>query len=156
MSPDQQDSTQEVEMMYVQTAGASSCDGAILMLEHIAPATLYFSDRPERVVGHVGLEEFVGLWGEGENSFAVDPPNAVLAFLQPGGEVPEDVAVVLRDPQLDGATLTYSIEPLDDAPPLESGPCSLFIDPLGRPLSAGSVAGVHRRSRRRTGRRMMR
>ena len=27
--------------------------------------------------------DFVDLWGEGDNSFETDPPNAVLAFLEP-------------------------------------------------------------------------
>ena len=86
----------------------------------------------------MGLEEFVGLWGEGENSFAADPPNAVLAFLKPGDEVPEDVAVVLREPKLDGDRLTYALRAARRrAAAAGSGPCSLFIDPLGRPLSAG-------------------
>ena len=28
--------------------------------------------------------DFVGLWAEGDNSFEEAPPNAVLAFLEPG------------------------------------------------------------------------
>ena len=149
MSPDKKDSPHEVEMMYVQTARGASFDGSMLTLEGIAPSTLYFSDRPERVVGHVTAEDFVSLWGEGENSFAEDPPNAVLAFLEPGDDVPEDVVVVLRDPMLQGDSLAYACDLLEGTPPFTSGPCSLFIDPLGRPLSPVSIAGVHRRSRRR-------
>jgi hypothetical protein len=30
-----------------------------------------------------------------------------------------------------------------------TGPCALFIDPFGRPLSPVSAAGMHRRERRR-------
>ncbi len=44
-------------------------------------------------------------WGEGENSFAEDPPNAVVSFLEEGDTVPEDVTVELRDPQLTEDTL---------------------------------------------------
>lgn len=124
-------------------------DGASLTLEGIAPSTLFFSDRPDRVVGHVSAQDFVGLWGEGENSFAADPPNAVIAFLASGDAVPDDVVVVLSEPRLDDDRLSYSCQPLDAAPPPTAGACSLFIDPLGRPLSPVSVAGVHRRTRRR-------
>ncbi len=153
MSPDRKDRSQEVEMMYVQTARGSSFEGSTLTLDGIAPSTLYFSDRPERVVGYVTAEDFVGLWGEGENGFAENPPNAVLALLESGDDVPEDAVVALRDPTMQGDSLAYARDLLEGSPPLTSGPCTLFIDPLGRPLSPVSIAGVHRRSRRRARRR---
>ena len=40
-----------------------------------------FQRPAEAVVGHIGTSEFVGIWGDGENSFAADPPNAVLMFI---------------------------------------------------------------------------
>jgi hypothetical protein len=55
--------------------------------------------------------------------------------------------VELRDPQLTEETLTYKGEVLDGALPAKAGPCSLFIDQIGRPLSPMSVAGVRRRGR---------
>ena len=139
----------EIESMFVQTAQRAVSDGERLTLEGLTPATLFFSDRPQRVVGHLGTADFVGLWGEGENSFAQDPPNAVLAFLEPGDDAPEDAVVVLRDPATADGSISYAIEVLEGSVPSATGPVSLFIDPLGRPLSPGSVAGVHRRRRRR-------
>lgn len=140
---------EEIEAMFVQTARGTSTDGGVLTLHDVTPSTLYFSDRPERVVGHLTSSDFVELWGEGENSFAEDPPNAVLAFLEPGEDAPEDAVVVLRDPRIDDGALSYSIDVLEGSVPAQTGPVTLFIDPLGRPLSPGSVAGVHRRRRRR-------
>ena len=135
--------------MFVQSAhGLTSGDGAIT-LQGVAPSTLFFADRPQRVVGHLSSRKFVDQWGEGENSFAADPPNAVVAFLESGNDVPEDVTVVLRDPQLHGSALTYKIDVLDGKLPASAESCSLFIDPIGRPLSPVSVAGVRRRERRR-------
>ena len=93
--------------------------------------------------------DFVNLWGEGQNSFEADPPNAVLSFLQPGEGVPEDVVIVLRDPQLGPEMLSYSFEVLEGSVPATAGPVTLFIDPFGRPLSPVSVCGVRRRERRR-------
>jgi hypothetical protein len=49
--------------------------------------------------------------------------------------------------------LRYSIQTLQGTPPAQAGPCVLFIDPLGRPLSPVSVAGVRRREMRRDRRR---
>jgi hypothetical protein len=92
---------------------------------------------------------FVDSWGEGENSFKEDPPNAVLSFLEPGDGMPETVTVVLREPHLADDSLTYAITTLDGTVPAQAGACTLFIDPIGRPLSPMSVAGVRRRERRR-------
>ncbi len=153
---DETTAEQEIEEMYVQNAAAAAFSDSTLTLRGIAPSVLFFADRPEREVGHVTCEDFVSEWGEGENSFAEDPPNAVLTFLEPGEDVPEAVTVVLRDPELAGDTFSYSVEVLDGTLPGEAGSCSLFIDPIGRPLSPGSVAGVRRRQGRRGGRRVRR
>ena len=54
--------------MFVQTAHGATSDGGTLTLNEVAPSTLYFSDRPERIVGHLATADFVDLWGEGENN----------------------------------------------------------------------------------------
>jgi hypothetical protein len=141
------------ESMFVQTAQGISREGGTLTLEGVTPSTLYFSDRPQRIVGHMATADFVDLWGKGDNSFETDPPNAVLSFLEPGGEVPDDVVVVIQDPRLEGDRLSYEIEVLDGAVPVTAGPVTLFVDPFGRPLSPVSVCGVRRRERRRARRR---
>jgi hypothetical protein len=142
------------EAMFVQTAQGIQSTGGNLTLRGITPSTLYFSDRPERVVGHMTTADFVDLWGAGDNSFETDPPNAVLSFLEPGAGVPEDVVIVIKEPQLTNGDLSYSIEVLEGAVPADTGPVTLFIDPFGRPLSPVSVCGVRRRGRRRARRRM--
>jgi hypothetical protein len=113
------------------------------------PGTLYFADRPKRDVGHMSSDHFVANWAAGDNSFADNPPNAVLSFAEPGDRLPEDAVVVIQDPHLNGDALTYSIKLLDGTVPTATGPCALFIDPFGRPLSPVSAAGMHRRERRR-------
>ena len=137
------------EAMFVQTAQGIESAGGTLTLRRVTPSTLYFSDRPKREVGHMSTEHFVSVWSEGENSFADDPPNAVVSYLDPKHEFPEDTVVVLREPRLEGGDLTYSVEILDGTLPKEAGPVALFIDPFGRPLSPVSVAGMNRRDRRR-------
>ena len=140
---------QIVEEMFVQVARGFTIDPHELTLIGLSPSTLYFSDRPERVVGHMTSHQFVDLWTEGDNSFAVDPPNAVLSFVESGEDRPDDCVVVLSEPRLDYTSISYSIEVLQGPLPTSSGPCTLFIDPLGRPLSPVSVAGMRRRDRRR-------
>jgi len=139
---------EEIEALFVQTSsGFESTEGRIT-LKGVSPSTLYFSDRPKREVGHISSQHFVDIWDDGENSFEIDPPNAVLSFLS-SEAAPEDAVVVITDPQLVGDSLSYAIDLLDGTIPAHSGPVSLFIDPMGRPLSPGSVAGVRRRQRRR-------
>ena len=93
--------------------------------------------------------DFVDLWAEGDNSFEEDPPNAVLAFLEPGAEAPQDAVVVIQQPRLENGQLSYSIKTLEGTVPTQAGPVTLFIDPFGRPLSPVSVCGMRRRERRR-------
>jgi hypothetical protein len=146
--------TDLIEEMFVQVAKGATVTGGSMTLVGASPSTLYFSDRPERVVGHMTTEQFVDEWNEGTDSFASDPPNAVLSFVEPGAEAPSDVVVVLRDPAIGEDSITYAIEVLDGELPAAAGACTLFVDPIGRPLSPVSVAGMHRRDRRRMRRRL--
>jgi hypothetical protein len=140
-----------IEEMFVQLARGVTYTGDSLILEGVAPSTLYFSDRPERVVGHMTTKQFLDQWSKGPDSFEDDPPNAVLSFPDETGDL-EDSVVTLRSPRLEGDSLRYDVTVLEGAFPQAAGPCTLFIDPLGRPLSPMSIAGMHRR----TGRRMRR
>ncbi len=149
MSVNTEPQVDSIEALFVQSArGMTSSDNSVTF-HGLAHSTLFFADRPQRVVGHLSSKKFVNQWGEGEDSFAVDPPNAVISFLENEDTPPEEVTVELLDPQIDEDTLTYKIIVLDGKLPAKAGPCSLFIDPVGRPLSPVSVAGVRRRERRR-------
>ena len=151
----EKDAPQLIEEMFVQLARGVSGDAETITLEGVAPSTLYFSDRPDRVVGHMTNEQFIDQWTEGPDSFAEDPPNAVLSFPDPTGQL-EDAVVTLSAPELRGERLSYEITVLAGAVPPTAGACTLFIDPLGRPLSPVSIAGMHRRERRRRRRHLTR
>ena len=140
---------EDMEALFVQTSASMTSDGTTLTLKGLSPSTLYFADRPQREVGHLSSQLFVANWGDGDNSFAQNPPNAVLSFAEPGDRVPEEVVVEIQDPHLDRDTLSYSIKVLEGTVPNATGACALFIDPFGCPLSPVSVAGMHRRARRR-------
>jgi hypothetical protein len=140
---------EDIEALFAQTAREMTTDGDRVTFHGLSPATLYFSDRPQRVVGHITTRQFVEEWGQGENSFAEDPPNAVISFVETGDQTPEDAIVVLKDPQIDGDSLTYTVDMLEGSLPPKGELVSVFIDPFGRPLSPVSVAGINRRQRRR-------
>ena len=128
---------QTEESMFVQTAQGIESDGAKLTLQGITPSTLYFSDRPQRIVGHMATTDFVDLWATGDNSFETDPPNAVLSFLEPGADTPVDAVVVLTAPNLTGdGNLSYSIECARGNGPGAHGPRHA----VHRPVRAAAIA----------------
>jgi hypothetical protein len=107
---------------------------------------LFFSERPDRVTGHITSQEFVDSWDKGNDSFASNPPNAVLSIFHSEGV--SDVVVELMNPNLEGHSITYDVLILDGEMPASGGPSSLFIDTVGRPMSPVSAAGMHRCDRR--------
>lgn len=137
----------QLEFLFVQTADSAMLADGVLRMGGVNPATIYFSDRPDRVAGHLTTEEFVATWGEGEDSFASNPPNATLSIL--AGEQPQEIVVTITEPRLEDGDLVYNVSILEGADASAGGACSLFIDIIGRPLTPVSVAGVARRTTRR-------
>ncbi|MBU3031026.1 hypothetical protein [Paracoccus marinaquae] len=137
------------DFLFVQTASgmAFAADANRLTLRNVSPVTLFFSDRPERIAGNMKTDRFVPFWGEGSDSFLSDPPNADLSILEDG--VLRQAVVVLRNPELIGEDLHYTVEIVGGEMPVLGGPTSLFIDIIGMPLTPLSYAGVARRSYRR-------
>ena len=130
--PDSQ--VERIDALFVQSASAFSSAPGSITLHGLADSTVYFADRPRREIGHIPSHRFVELWESGASNFSVDPPNAVLSFLDQDGEAPPDAVVLLRQPRLEKDELSYSVEILDGTLPCRSGPCTLFIDVFGRPL----------------------
>src|SRR3954452_11593795 len=104
---------ERIDALFVQSATAFSSGPGSITLLGLADSTVYFADRPRREIGHIPSHRFVELWESGPNSFAVDPPNAVLSFLYQHAEPPEDPVVVLPEPRLEQDLLTYEVETLD-------------------------------------------
>jgi hypothetical protein len=148
----QGESEKMVEYLFVQNAQKVSLKDNVLTLKGIAADTLYFSDRPDRIVGREMTKKFVDTWGKGKDSFKENPPNAVLSVLH--GSKLQDIVVVLKNPRLKGDDFVYDVEVLDGEKIAKGGMSSLFIDVIGRPLTPVSVAGVARRTSRRTARRV--
>jgi hypothetical protein len=131
----------EIEALFVQTSHSMSYEDGRLTLHTLAPTTLFFSDRPDRVTGHITSQEFVDTWDKGPDNFASNPPNAVLSVFHP--DMVSDIVVELTEPVLSGSQLTYMVGILDGEMPASGGPSALFIDVIGRPLSPVSVGGMH-------------
>jgi hypothetical protein len=119
----------KVELLFVQNAASGSFDGKTLTLRGVG-STLFFSDRPERIAGHVRTSDFVGHWAEGSDNFAANPPNATLSVF--GAKEASSIVVVLTNPRLDRNTLSYTVKIVEGKLPASFKESSLFIDILGR------------------------
>lgn len=131
---------ERIDALFVQSATGFTSGNGTITLHGLAESTVYFADRPRREVGHMRSSSFIDLWDVGVHSFAIDPPNAVLSFLD-GDDSPDDVVVVLHEPRLEDDNLSYRVDVLEGALPEESGACSVFIDSFGRPLSPALLLG---------------
>jgi hypothetical protein len=138
--------TQKAQFLFVQTAKDVSFQNGTMVLRGVNPTTICFADRPERIAGHMPTANIVPLWTEGKDSFTADPPNATLSVMN--GDAVSNLVVVLRNPRLSGDELTYDIRTLEGTPPAQGGPCSLFIDIIGMPMTPRSYAGAARRADR--------
>ena len=133
------------EFLFVQTARDVRVDGGKMILKGISPTVLFFTDRPERVAGNMLNDRYLKLWTEdGKDSFLDDPPNATLSVF--ADDAVGELVVTLRNPQFTGDDLIYDISVIKGKPPEKSGPCALFIDIIGMPLTPLSYAGVARRT----------
>jgi hypothetical protein len=132
-------------LMFVQIADDLKVDPAAntLRLVNVSKQTLYFSDRPVRLAGHLKMADYLEEWTKqaGSDSFRNDPPNATLSVYEPG-QADNTLAVVeLTNPVIDGADLVYTYKLIDGKMPKAGGATSLFIDWIG--LGGGVGVGFH-------------
>jgi hypothetical protein len=138
-----------VELLFVQEAAGAELNGDSLVLVDVKPRTLFFADRPEDIAGYLGYREYVDMVYNGPDNFVENPPNATLMVLK-GEEMIPVVMELSAKPRVDGNNLVYdTVKVIQGDAPTGGKTAVLFIDTIGRPMSPGSVAGVHRRQRRR-------
>ena len=119
--------TKATEFLFVQTAKDIAYKDGVLTLQDVSPVTVFFSDRPKRLVGHVRNDVFLQKWTEGKNSFKSDPPNAVLSIFNDKAP-PTSAVVVLNNPRLTGKDLAYDVQALKGDLPSSGIEATLFID----------------------------
>ena len=136
----------QVDYLFVQTAKTLAFDKSAnkLTLEGISPISIFFSDRPERITGHMKTTSFIPFWSKGTDSFLKDPPNADVSIVE--GDQVRQVVVVLQQPELKGDSLSYTIKVLEGEMPAKGADVSVFIDVIGMPRTPYSYAGAARRA----------
>ena len=116
----------EPSYLFVQTAASGTFNDDVLVLKSASPSTLYFSDRPKRIAGHMVNPMFEELWQTGGEGFQADPPNATLSMFV--DDQAYNYVVVLQDLVVSQDTLTYTVKVVEGDIPESFGPASLFID----------------------------
>ena len=133
------------QLMFVQSAEDLKVDSAknTLRLVKVNQQTLYFSDRPQRLAGHLKMADYLKEWTAkaGKDNFKADPPNATLSVYEPGKSDNTIVVVTLTNPVVDGADLVYSYKVINGTMPASGGATALFIDWIG--VGGGVGPGFH-------------
>jgi len=138
-------SSESPQLMFVQSAEDLKVDAVAktFRLVKVNQQTLYFSDRPVRIAGHVKMSDYLKEWTAkaGKDNFGANPPNATLSVYEPGQ--PENTLVVVKitNPVVDGADLIYTYSVIDGKMPSSGGATSLFIDWIG--VGGGVGRGFH-------------
>ena len=138
-------STQAPQLMFVQSAEDLKVDPAAktFRLVNVNQQTLFFSDRPERIAGHIKMANYLEEWTAkaGKDNFRADPPNATLSVYEPGRADNTIVVVEITNPVIDGADIIYNYNIIEGTMPAAGGATSLFIDWIGP--GGGVGAGFH-------------
>jgi hypothetical protein len=131
------------QLMFVQTAEDLKTDEKTLRLVNVGQQTLYFSDRPARIAGHLQMPDYLKEWkaGEGPDNFSADPPNATLSVYEPGQPDSTLAVVEISHPLVDGNDLVYRYRLIEGAMPKSGGATALFIDWIG--VGGGVGPGFH-------------
>lgn len=138
-------SSEEPQFMFVQTSDDIKVDAEemTLRLVKVNQQTLYFSDRPQRIAGHLKMSDYLEEWTmkAGKDNLASDPPNATLSVYEPGNPDNTTVVVEIKNPVVDGADIIYNYKILEGTMPASGGASALFIDKIG--VGGGVGVGYH-------------
>jgi hypothetical protein len=140
-------------LLFVQPATSGQLtpneDGTMTLHLEGVDSTIWFTDRPERKTGTEATGDFVDAWAAGDDSFAAQPPNAVVQAQQNG--IRRDLPIELAGrPHFApaGGVIDYVVRTLpklpasgqlktkDAVPPLQPGAlgaATMFIDDAAQP-----------------------
>ncbi len=138
-------SSEAPQLMFVQSAEDLKVDPAAntLRLVKVNQQTLNFSDRPQRIAGHLKMADYLKEWTAqaGKDNFGANPPNATLSVYEPGQPDNTVVVVEITKPVVDGADLIYSYKIINGKMPGGGDAATLFIDWIG--AGGGVGRGFH-------------
>lgn len=114
------DEKQPSRYVFVLSAKSGCYQNNELSLKEIN-SVIYFSDRPNRVAGHMELSKFPGIWKEKEET---TKRCAILSIVRPE----EEIVVELSNPIIAGNNITFTYKNIPIDFPKKFSACALFID----------------------------
>jgi len=111
--------------LFVISETSGLLDGDTLTLNGV-PNVIYFSDRPNRIAGHMSVSKFLEWWDKGSDSFKTDPPNATLSVLKKDGA--NIVVVELSSVKQKSGSVVFTVVAPGDMAVQSYRAASLFID----------------------------
>jgi surface protein len=123
--------TLEKEWLYTHTALEATATSSTTIVMPFTTDIFAFTDRPNREHKYISGDEFASYWNDydDENSFKLDPPNAVLTWVDADGV--SEVEVVITDAHFDGSNVIYTIENTTITANQSFQDVSLFVDGNG-------------------------
>ena len=123
--------TLEKEWLYTHTALEATATSSTTIVMPFTEDIFAFTDRPNREHKYISGDEFASYWNDydDENSFKLDPPNAVLTWVDADGV--SEVEVVITDANFDGNNVIYTIENTTITSNQSFEEVSLFVDGNG-------------------------
>lgn len=116
------DEKQSPRYIFVLNAKSGYYQNKELTLKDIN-SVVYFSDRPNRVAGHMELSKFPTLW-KGKDDEGLTARCAILSIMDPE----EEIVIELSNPTITGNTITFNYKNIPTDFPKKFSACSLFID----------------------------
>ena len=116
------------EWLYTHTALEATAISSATIVIPFTEDIFAFTDRPNREFKYISGDEFASYWNDYDdaNSFKLDPPNAVLTWVDTDGV--EEVEVVITDANFDGDNIIYTIENSSITANQSFEEVSLFVD----------------------------
>ena len=119
------------EWLYTHTSLEATATNSTTIVIPITDDIFAFTDRPNREHKYISGDEFTSYWNDYDdvNSFKLDPPNAVLTWVDADGVT--EVEVVITDADFDGDNIIYTIENSTITANQSFEDVSLFVDGNG-------------------------
>jgi surface protein len=131
-STDDDNSTDlQKEWLYTHTSLDATATNSTTIVIPLTGDIFAFTDRPNREYKYINGDEFASYWNDYDdgNSFKLDPPNAVLTWVDADGV--SEVEVVITDANFDGNNVIYTIENTTITANQSFEDVSLFVDGNG-------------------------
>ena len=113
--------------LFVHTAGTAQVTNSTTIIMPLTRDIFAFTDRPYRKHLYLNGKKYASLWGTDEtNSFIIDPPNAVLTWVD--GDQIKELDVIITNATFNEGNLTYLIKDKFRIPVENIQNVSLFVD----------------------------